>query len=78
MKKPLDLFSTRLYLNLPSAQYLITSLITGVTANSVHPGTVLSDVWRALPKILKVPFYLMAKIFFKVRDKERINLTAFI
>jgi NAD(P)-dependent dehydrogenase (short-subunit alcohol dehydrogenase family) len=54
------------------------SLITGVRANSVHPGAVITDVWRKIPKIIKVPFLFVAKFFFKVCDKEKIIVTAFI
>lgn len=38
---------------------------TGVTVNSVHPGTVLTDVWRKIPKVLQIPFFNIAKCFFK-------------
>jgi NAD(P)-dependent dehydrogenase (short-subunit alcohol dehydrogenase family) len=54
------------------------SLIAGVTANSVHPGAVATDLWRNLPKTVKVPFIFIAKFFFKVCDEDRITLTAFI
>jgi NAD(P)-dependent dehydrogenase (short-subunit alcohol dehydrogenase family) len=54
------------------------SLIAGVTANSVHPGAVATDVWRKLPKIVKVPFVFITKFFFKVCDANRTTLTVFI
>ncbi|PNF15543.1 Retinol dehydrogenase 14 [Cryptotermes secundus] len=38
---------------------------TGVTANSAHPGTVLTDVWRRVPKLLKILFFSIARFFFK-------------
>ncbi|XP_021940131.1 retinol dehydrogenase 14-like isoform X2 [Zootermopsis nevadensis] len=38
---------------------------TGVTANSAHPGVVLTDVWRNIPQVLQFLLTFTLKLFFK-------------
>lgn len=38
---------------------------TGVTVNSLHPGTVLTDIWRRLPGVQKTLFTFIGKHFMK-------------
>lgn len=38
---------------------------TGVTVNSLHPGTVLTDIWRRLPGVQKTLFTFIVKHFMK-------------
>jgi hypothetical protein len=44
--------------------------------NSVHPGTVLTDVWRKIPKVLQIPFVNVAKFFFKVFNVRSTTVTS--
>ena len=59
------------YSNTKLANILFTNILaqklegTGVTANSLHPGVIWTNLWRGFPRFL----YPLAKLFFKQVDE---------
>lgn len=39
--------------------------------NSLHPGVVLTDIWRRLPGVQKTLFTFILRYFFKVCGKQK-------